>query len=165
MAERAAIYPGSFDPPTWGHQDVIQRAARMFDRLYVAVANNTSKSALFTPDEKCGMLRECAKDVPNAEIIQFSGLIVDLAREKQAIALIRGIRAVSDFEYEMTMAATNRKMYPECDTISFMPDEQYMFISSRLVKEIATLGGDITPFVPPHVAKALTERVRQRAAR
>jgi len=164
MADHVAIYPGSFDPPTWGHQDVIHRASRMFDKVYIAVANNTSKSALFTPDEKCEMLLECAHGLKNIEIIKFSGLIVDLAREKKAIALIRGIRAVSDFEYEMTMAATNRKMYPECDTISFMPEEEYMFISSRLVKEIATLGGDITPFVPPHVATALVARVRERAS-
>lgn len=161
MSKRVAIYPGSFDPPTWGHQDVMHRAAKMFDTLYVALASNSAKSGLFDSDEKTEMLKICAAGAGNIEVVHFNGLIVDLAKELKAVALIRGIRAVSDFEYEMTMAATNRKMYPECDTISFMPDEQYMFISSRLVKEIATLGGDISPFVPPHVAEALYARLQK----
>lgn len=159
MANRVAIYPGSFDPPTLGHQDVIHRAAKMFDTLYVAVANNTSKNGTFSFEERAEMLRVCAQGSDNVEIVDFKGLIVDLARDLKAVALIRGIRAVSDFEYEMTMAATNRKMYPDCDTISFMPEEQFMFISSRLVKEIAILGGDVSHFVPPHVAKALLTRL------
>ena len=147
MADRIAIYPGSFDPPTLGHLDIITRAAAIFDKLIVAVAMNSEKNALFNAAERIEMLEAVACDVKNVEFIDFRGLTVDLARERGAVALIRGLRAVSDFEYEMTMAGTNRKLYPECDTISFMPSEKYMFISSRLVKEILQLGGDVSQFV------------------
>lgn len=159
MAERIGIYPGSFDPPTLGHLDLIERASRLFDTLIVAVANNSEKNSLFTPEERSDMLREITKGIGNIEVRHFSGLIVDMARERKAIALIRGLRAVSDFENEMTMAATNRKMYSEVDTVSFMPTEQYMFISSRLVKEIVQLGGDASQFVPPAVVKRLVEKL------
>ena len=155
MSERVALYPGSFDPPTFGHVDIIERAAKVFDMLIVAVAWNSEKSGLFSPDERMDMLRAVTSHVPNVEVSNFRGLTVDFAQEKNAVAVIRGLRAVSDFEYELTMAATNRRMYPDCDTISFMPSEQYMFISSRLVKEIAQLGGDVSHFVSTHVVDCL----------
>lgn len=159
MPERIGVYPGSFDPPTLGHLDLIERASGFFDTLIVAVAKNTEKNSLFTADERIEMLEEITEGMDNVRIDFFTGLTVDFARDNGAMALIRGLRAVSDFEYEMTMAATNRKMYKNCDTISFMPTEQYMFISSRLVKEIAQLGGDASQFVPPSVAKRLQQKI------
>ena len=159
MPERIGVYPGSFDPPTLGHLDLINRASAFFDTLIVAVARNTEKNSLFSVDERIEMLEEITAGMDNVRIDYFKGLTVDFARENNAIALVRGLRAVSDFETEMTMAATNRKMYKNCDTISFMPPEQYMFISSRLVKEIAQLGGDASQFVPPNVAKRLNKKV------
>ncbi|MDK1020704.1 MAG: pantetheine-phosphate adenylyltransferase [Candidatus Hydrogenedentes bacterium] len=159
MPERIGVYPGSFDPPTLGHLDLINRASAFFDTLIVAVARNTEKNSLFSVDERIEMLEEITAGMDNVRIDYFKGLTVDFARENNAIALVRGLRAVSDFETEMTMAATNRKMYKNCDTISFMPTEQYMFISSRLVKEIAQLGGDASQFVPPNVAKRLNKKV------
>ena len=159
MPERIGVYPGSFDPPTLGHLDLIERASAFFDTLIVAVAKNTEKDSLFTVDERIEMLEEITEGMDNVRIDFFTGLTVDFARDNGAMALIRGLRAVSDFEYEMTMAATNRKMYKNCDTISFMPTEQYMFISSRLVKEIAQLGGDASQFVPPSVAKRLQQKI------
>ena len=159
MPERIGVYPGSFDPPTLGHLDLIERASAFFDTLIVAVAKNTEKDSLFTADERIEMLEEITAGIDNVRIDFFTGLTVDFAREHGAMALIRGLRAVSDFEYEMTMAATNRNMYKNCDTISFMPTEQYMFISSRLVKEITQLGGDASQFVPPSVAERLRQKI------
>ena len=159
MAERCAVYPGSFDPPTKGHVDLIERAAKVFDSLVVAVAWNSEKSGFFTPDERVEMLKDVTAHVPNVQYLNFRGLTVDLARQHNAVAIIRGLRAVSDFELEMTMAATNRRMHPGCDTISFMPSEEYMFISSRLVKEIAILGGDVSHFVPEIVVGRLKEKI------
>ena len=159
MPNRIGVYPGSFDPPTLGHLDLIERAAAFFDTLIVAVARNTEKNSLFTVDERIEMLEEITSGIDGVKIDFFVGLTVDFAREHGAIALVRGLRAVSDFETEMTMAATNRKMYKNCDTISFMPTEQYMFISSRLVKEIAQLGGDASQFVPPSVAERLRQKI------
>jgi len=158
MSERIGVYPGSFDPPTKGHLDLMERAALLFDRVVVAVANNTEKHNLFTYEERIEMITELTRHIPNLEVKPFKGLIIDLVRELDAIALIRGLRAVSDFENEMTMAATNRRMLPTCDTISFMPSEQYMFVSSRLVKEIVQLGGDASPFVPEVVLKRMKEK-------
>jgi pantetheine-phosphate adenylyltransferase len=149
MAERVGVYPGSFDPPTLGHLDLIERASHFFDRLIVAVASNSEKNALFSTAERIEMLSDITRDVPGVEVDSFKGLTVDFARHNGAVALVRGLRAVSDFEYELTLASLNRKMYPGCDTISLMPSEEYMFISSRLVKEIAQMGGDIKQFVPP----------------
>lgn len=159
MSDRTAVYPGSFDPPTFGHLDIIERAAKVFDVLIVAVIRNAEKNSLFSADERIEMLREMTAGLASVEVIHFSGLTVDLARERNAVALVRGLRAVSDFEYELTMAATNRKMNPDCDTVSFMPAEQYMFISSRLVKEIAQLGGEVGQFVPETVVNRLKEKL------
>lgn len=158
MAERIGVYPGSFDPPTLGHIDLMERAARLFDKVIVAVANNTEKHSLFTYEERVAMIVELTSHIEHIEVRPFKGLIIDLVREVDAIALIRGLRAVSDFENEMTMAATNRKMLPSCDTISFMPSEQYMFVSSKLVKEIVMLGGDASQFVPDIVMARMREK-------
>jgi pantetheine-phosphate adenylyltransferase len=161
MPERIGVYPGSFDPPTFGHLDMIRRAAKLFDLLIVAVARNTDKHGMFMTDERKEMLREITKDIPNVRIDHFSGLTVDFARDNGAHALVRGLRAISDFEYELAMAATNRKLRPDCDTLILMPSEEYMFISSRLVKEIAMLGGDVSPFLPPTVLKRLKTKLNR----
>ena len=158
MGSSIAIYPGSFDPPTFGHMDIIERAAKVFEKLIVTVAWNSAKTGLFTPDERVEMLREETRGIENVEVSKFNGLTVDYARERGAIAVIRGLRAVSDFEYELAMAATNRHLNPDCDTVSFMPSEQFMFISSRLVKEIASLKGDVSHFVSPQVVQRLKEK-------
>lgn len=160
MPNRVGVYPGSFDPPTYGHLDLIERAARLFDTLIVAVAWNPEKTGLFTADERIAMIHGITHHIDNVKVDQFSGLTVDFARKHKAMALVRGLRAVSDFEFEMTMAATNRNMYTDCDTISFMPTEQYMFISSRLVKEIAQLGGDVSQFVPESVLQELNKKIK-----
>ena len=158
MANRIGVYPGSFDPATKGHFDLMERASRMFDTVVIAVANNPAKNSLFTYEERVDMIEQLTTHIPNIEVRTFEGLIVDLVRELDAIALIRGIRAVSDFEYEMAMAVTNRRLLPTCDTISFMPSEKHMFVSSRLVKEIVHLGGDATSFVPDLVLDRLKEK-------
>ena len=160
MPERIAMYPGSFDPPTNGHLDIVERAATMFDRLIVAVARNSEKNSLFSADERIEMLKALTAKVENVSVEHYRGLTVDFARERGVTVLIRGLRAVSDFEYELTMAATNRRMFPECDTVSLMPSEEYMFISSRLMKEIAQLGGDVSPFVPELTVKRLHEKLK-----
>jgi pantetheine-phosphate adenylyltransferase len=159
MANRIGVYPGSFDPATKGHVDLMERAARMFDTVFIAVANNAEKKCLFSYEERVDMIQQLTTHIPNIEVRTFQGLIVDLVRELDAIALIRGIRAVSDFEYEMSMAVTNRRLLPSCDTISFMPSEKHMFVSSRLVKEIVHLGGDATSFVPDLVLTRLKEKL------
>ena len=159
MANRIGVYPGSFDPATKGHVDLMERAARMFDTVVIAVANNAEKKCLFSYEERVDMIQQLTTHIPNIEVRTFQGLIVDLVRELDAIALIRGIRAVSDFEYEMSMAVTNRRLLPSCDTISFMPSEKHMFVSSRLVKEIVRLGGDATSFVPDLVLTRLKEKL------
>ena len=158
MSDRIGVYPGSFDPPTKGHLDLMERAARMFDTIVVAVADNSEKENLFSLQERVDMIQQLTQHIPNIEIRPFQGLIVNLVRELDAIALIRGLRAISDFEYEMAMAATNRRLLPTCDTISFMPSEEYMFVSSRLVKEIVRLGGDTTSYVPELVLEKMKDK-------
>ncbi len=155
MPDRTAVYAGSFDPPTNGHLDLIQRATRMFDRLIVAVAKNPAKDALFSVDERIEMLRVLTRGFPGVSVESFTGLTVDFARSRRAIALVRGLRVISDFELELTMAVTNQKLNPDIDTVCLMPSEQNLLISSRLVREIATFGGDISQFVPPLVARNL----------
>lgn len=158
MPERVAIYPGSFDPPTLGHLDLIQRAARMFDRVIVAVAINNEKKALFNLEERLELLNECVKDIPNVEVSHFNGLAVQYARQKGALALLRGLRVISDFEFELTMAINNHKLAEEIDTVCLMPSEEYVFLSSRLVKEIAQFGGDVSHCVTPCVQARLREK-------
>ena len=155
-----ALYPGSFDPPTLGHVDLIERAACIFDRLIVAVVVNLSKHPLFTAEERVEMLEEIAHDMPRVEVASFNGLTVDFARERKAIALVRGLRAISDFEFELSMAITNKKLYADIDTVCMMPSEPYLFLSSRGVKEVTRFGGDTTPFLTPAVADRLRRKLQ-----
>jgi pantetheine-phosphate adenylyltransferase len=155
---RRAIYPGSFDPVTNGHLDVIERARKLFDEVIVAVANNDEKQPLFSLEERLGLLRETAGKIDNVRIAQFKGLLVEFARAEDAGAVIRGLRAVSDFEFEFQMALMNRKLDAAVETIFLMPKEEYTYLSSRIVKEIARLGGDVSSFVPRCVAKALRRK-------
>lgn len=152
---RKVIYPGSFDPVTNGHLDVIQRAARLFDKVIVAVANNDTKRPLFTLKERVQLVRRAVRHLPNVEVDSFSGLLVHYAEKRGALVVIRGLRAVSDFEFEFQLALTNRKMNERIETIFMMPREANVFLSSSVVKEISRLGGDVSPFVPAHVRTAL----------
>jgi pantetheine-phosphate adenylyltransferase len=158
---RRAIYPGSFDPVTNGHFDVVERARKLFDEVIVAVANNDEKQALFSLDQRLDLLRQTIGKIDNIRVAQFEGLLVDFARAEKAHAVIRGLRAVSDFEFEFQMALMNRKLESDLETIFLMPKEEYTYLSSRLVKEIARLGGDVSKFVPPIVAKALANKFSQ----
>jgi len=157
---RTAIYPGSFDPLTNGHLDVLQRATKLFHRVIVAVAKNESKNPLFTSAERVALLKEAVTNLPSVEVDAFDGLLVDYARKQKAQAIVRGLRAVSDFEFEFQMALMNRKLDENIETIFMMPKETYTFISSRIVKEIARLGGDISSFVPSHVEAALKKKLK-----
>ncbi len=152
---RTVIYPGSFDPLTNGHLDVIQRATKLFDRVIVAVAKNESKNPLFTLEERLELVARAVKHLPNVEADAFDGLLVDYVERQSAQAIIRGLRAVSDFEFEFQLALMNRKLNERVETIFMMPKDTYTFLSSRIVKEIARLGGDVSAFVPAHVQKAL----------
>ena len=152
---RRAIYPGSFDPITAGHLDVIHRAARLFDELIVAVAFNDQKKTMFTADERVALIREATAGVGNIRVASFGGLLVEFARAENAAAVVRGLRAISDFEFEFQMALMNRKLDPAIETIFLTPREEYTYLSSRIVKEIARLGGNVEAFVPASVARAL----------
>ena len=158
MPNRMAIYPGSFDPPTYGHLDLIRRAAKIFPRLVVAIATNSEKDCLFSVAERVDMLAALTRDIPGVEVTSFTGLTADCARRCGALAIVRGLRAISDFEYEHSMAVTNQKLNPDVDTVCLMPSEAFLFLSSRVVKEIARFGGDTTAFVPPLVMQRLAER-------
>ena len=153
-----AVYPGTFDPITCGHYDLIERAARFYDRLVIAVADNRNKSSLFTLEERVALAKEVTQNLPNVEVIGFSGLLVDFVKEINGNVLLRGLRAVSDFEYEFQLASMNRKLAPEVETMFMTPAEQYAFISSSLVREISALGGDVSEFVHPVVGRALKEK-------
>jgi pantetheine-phosphate adenylyltransferase len=158
---RRAIYPGSFDPVTNGHLDVIERARKLFDEVVVAVAHNDEKQPLFSLEDRLNLLRETAAKIDNVRIAEFQGLLVEFARKEEAGAVIRGLRAVSDFEFEFQMALMNRKLDAAVETIFLMPKEEYTYLSSRIVKEIARLGGDVSGFVPACVAKALRRKFAQ----
>lgn len=160
---RRAIYPGSFDPPHNGHLDVLRRAARLFDEVIVAVAFNEQKKGLFSNDERASLLTEAIADVANVKVAHFEGLLVEFARRQDAVAVIRGLRAVSDFEFEFQMALMNRRLEPTLETMFLTPVEQFTYLSSRLLKEIAMLGGAVDDFVPPCVAAALREKFRRTA--
>ena len=161
---RRAIYPGSFDPVTNGHLDVIKRAAKLFDEVIVAVAINSQKQPQFTTEERLALLRETtAKHGERVRLVRLEGLLVDYARSVGAGAIIRGLRAVSDFEFEFQMALMNRKLEPDVETLFLMPKEEYTYLSSRIIKEIARLGGDVTSFVPQCVSKALQGKYPPRA--
>ena len=157
---RTAIYPGSFDPLTNGHLDVIERAVKLFDRVVVAVAKNESKQPLFSLEERLLLVRGSIKKIPNAEADSFDSLLVEYAHKHNAQAIVRGLRAVSDFEFEFQLALMNRKLNEKVETIFMMPKDTYTFLSSRIIKEIARLGGDISAFVPVHVRAALIEKLK-----
>lgn len=153
-----SIYPGSFDPVTLGHIDIIRRAAKMTDVLIVGVLKNSAKKGLFTIEEREEMLREVTKDIPNIEIKSFDGLLVDFAKENNANTIVRGLRAITDFDYELQMAQTNRALYEGADTIFIPTSIEYSFLSSTTVREIASLNGDISKFVAPYVEHKLKEK-------
>jgi pantetheine-phosphate adenylyltransferase len=153
------IYPGSFDPITNGHLDLIQRATKLFDRVVVAIARNESKHPLFPQTERVQMVRQAIKGLTNVEADSFNGLLIDYVEGRGAQAVIRGLRAVSDFEFEFQLALMNRKLNERIETIFMMPKDTYTFLSSRIVKEIASLGGDVSAFVPSHVREALASRL------
>ena len=157
---RTAIYPGSFDPLTNGHLDVIERAVKLFDHVIVAVAKNESKQPLFSLEERVELVRRCIKHIPNAEADSFDSLLVNYVERRNAQAIVRGLRAISDFEFEFQLALMNRKLNEKVETIFMMPKDTYTFLSSRIIKEIARLGGDITAFVPPQVRTALLEKLK-----
>ncbi len=159
MKPIVAIYPGTFDPVTNGHLDLIERGAKIFDLLVVAVARNLEKEPLFAASERVEMLRSVTLPWPNVEVDAFDGLLVEYARRKKAQVLLRGIRAISDYEYELQMALMNRKQEPQIETVFMMPAETYSYLSSRLVKEIFRLGGDIRDLVPPLVEERLRAKV------
>jgi len=154
-----AIYPGSFDPVTMGHWDLIQRASKLVDHLVVAVLNNPSKQPTFSVAERVSFLREITAECPKVEVITFQGLLVDLARQTKAQCVFRGVRAFSDFEYEFQMALMNRKLNPDLETLFLMPKEEYSIISSRLVREVGSMGGDISSFVPDALKDRITRRL------
>jgi len=158
MNQRRAIYPGSFDPVTFGHLDIIRRASQLFDSLIVAVAFNETKSPLFSTEERMMMIEEAIEGVPGVTIKKLDGLLVDFAREENAFVVIRGLRAISDFEFEFQMALMNRRLEPRLETVFLTPKEDYTFVSSRIVKEVARLGGDVLPFVPVSVARRMKEK-------
>jgi pantetheine-phosphate adenylyltransferase len=158
---RVALYPGSFDPLTMGHVDIIQRGSALFDKIIVAVLRNVDKKPMFTVEERLEMIEESFRKLDNVEADSFSGLLVDYAAQREATTIVRGIRAISDFEYEFQMALMNRRLAPTIETVFMMPAEEYSYVSSRLVKEVATLGGDIVGLVPKGVETRLYERVRE----
>jgi pantetheine-phosphate adenylyltransferase len=154
------VYPGTFDPFTRGHEDLVRRAARLFESVVVAIADSETKRPYFTADERVDMAREVLRPFRNVEVLRFSSLLMKFVQDQGAQAVVRGLRAVSDFEYEFQMAGMNRNLYPDVETLFLTPDEKYMFISATIVREISRFGGDVSKFVHPHVA----EQLRRRAA-
>ena len=159
---KIAVYPGSFDPVTYGHLDVIERSSKLVDELIVGVLNNKAKSPLFSAEERVRMLNEVTKDMPNVTVVPFEGLLVDFARKMDAGLVIRGLRAITDFEYELQMAQTNHKMEPDVETVFLTTSLDYSYLSSTTVKEVAAFGGDISQFVPGIVADLIEEKMNKR---
>ena len=157
---KLAIYPGTFDPITNGHIDILQRALEIFDKVIIAIAINSSKKTLFSKEERLEMIRDAVKDFNNVEVDSFDTLLMVYAKQKGAVSVIRGLRAVSDFEYEFQMALMNRNLYPEASTVFLMPHENYSFLNSTLVREVAKFGGDISHFVSPFVKQRLDDKFR-----
>lgn len=155
---KTAIYPGSFDPVTLGHYDIIERSSKIFDRLIVGVLNNSAKSPLFSVEERVNMLKDVTKGLTNVEIKSFDGLLIDFARENEAQVIIRGLRAVTDFEYELQMAQMNRVIAPEIDTLFLTTNLKYAYLSSSIAKEVAMYGGDISAFLDPAVEQAVKRK-------
>ncbi len=154
-----AVYPGTFDPITRGHEDLVRRAVRLFDRVVVAVAESRNKRPFFSMEERVAMSREVLAGIPHVRVEGFSGLLIDFVAEQGGIAVLRGLRAASDFEYEFQLAGMNRNLKPDIETLFLTPSDQYMFISASMIREIAQLGGDVTPFVHPLVAQRLNEKI------
>ncbi|MCI0705963.1 MAG: pantetheine-phosphate adenylyltransferase [Ignavibacteriae bacterium] len=157
---KIAIYPGSFDPITNGHLDILERAITLFDKVVITIARNSSKNPLFTEEERLQLIREAVKKHKQVEVDSFEGLLVDYARKKNATAVVRGLRAISDFEYEMQMALMNRKLNPDVQTVFLMPNERYTYLNSSIVREISRLGGDVNDFVPKVVKQALDKKFK-----
>ena len=153
------VYPGTFDPFTRGHEDLVRRAAKLFGRVVVGVADSAAKQPFFTTDERVQMTREVVTSYANVEVMAFSGLLMDFVHEREARVILRGLRAVSDFEYEFQMAGMNRNLFPEVETLFLTPSEQYMFVSATIVREIAKFGGDVSSYVHPAVLARLTAKV------
>ncbi len=160
MKQHVAVYPGTFDPITYGHIDVVNRAAELFSRVIVLVAQNTTKTPLFSDDERYAMIKQVFRGRRRIRVDAFSGLLVDYARTHKADVVIRGLRAVSDFEFEFQMALTNRKLERTLDTVFLVPDEKYTYLNSSIVREVARLGGDVSDFVPPTVRRKLLAKLR-----
>ena len=161
MSKRIAVYPGTFDPLTSGHEDLVRRASKLFERIIIGVAESRSKRPLFALAERVEIAREVLTGYPNVEIYGFDCLLMDFMRQHGASVIIRGLRAVSDFEYEFQMAGMNRNLYPDVETVFLTPSDQYMFVSATMVREIATLGGDVSKFVPAQVQKRLAVKIQQ----
>jgi len=161
MSHHTAVYPGTFDPITLGHEDLARRAARLFDRVILAVADSKAKRPFFTLDERVEMARESLGDLKNVEVVGFSGLLMKFVQERGARVVVRGLRAVSDFEYEFQLAGMNRGMYPDVESIFLTPGEQFMFVSATIVREISVLGGDTSKFVAKHVGERLKIKIQQ----
>ena len=159
MKNSIAICPGSFDPITHGHLDIISRAANMFDKIIVVVASNKNKTNSFTPEERVEMIKKCISDLPNVEVEAFGGLLADFAANKGAKAIIKGLRAMSDFEYEFQMALTNKKLNPDVETLFLTTRGENMYLSSSMVKQIASMGGDISSFVPDVILEDILKRI------
>ena len=153
-----AVYPGSFDPVTLGHYDIIERTAKIMDRLIIGVLNNNSKSPLFSVEERVNMLRSVTKDLPNVEVQSFNGLLIEFSRKNNANVIVRGLRAITDFEYELQLSQTNRVMAPEIDTLFLTTNLKYSYLSSSIVKEIAMYDGDISAFLHPEIAELVREK-------
>ena len=158
---KTAVYPGCFDPVTMGHLDIVERTSQIFDKVIIGVLNNRAKSPLFSVEERVNMLKEVTADLPNVEVQSFAGLVLDFVRQNEAQLIVRGLRAITDFEYELQMAQTNRVMAPEVDTLFLTTNLRYSYLSSSIVKEIAAGGGDISAFVHPYVA----ERMRMKLSK
>ena len=154
-----AIYPGSFDPVTYGHLDIIKRSAGLVNELIVGVLNNNAKSPLFSVEERVRMLEEVTKDISNIKVVTFEGLLVDFARQMDAKMIVRGLRAITDFEYELQMAQTNHKLAPQLETVFLTTSLEYSYLSSTIVKEVATFGGDISKFVPDYISVQIKEKM------
>ncbi len=159
MKEAVAVYPGTFDPFTRGHEDLVRRSALLFERVVVAIAQSHGKTPIFSLDERVDIAREILAPFTNVEVVGFDGLLMDFLRQRQARLILRGLRAVSDFEYEFQMAGMNRRLFPDVETVFMTPADEYMFISATMVREIAKLGGDVSKFVQPLVIERLRGKV------
>lgn len=159
MPEKIAIYPGTFDPITLGHLDIVERASKLFDRVIITLAINSIKTPLFSKQERLEFIEDAVNDIPNVSVASFEGMLIKFAEKSNAIAVIRGLRAISDFEFEFQLALMNRKQNPEITTVFLMPNEKYTYLNSTIIREVARFGGDVNSFITPLVARKLKEKV------